>query len=129
MTAIVDVHHHFIPPVLIAQERDRLLAGIAHIGATSVLLDWTIERALEEMDKNAIASAIASIAPPGVFFGDVSKATTLARSCNEFIADAVRAHPGRFGHFAVLPLPDADASLREIAYAFDELGADGVGIR
>jgi predicted TIM-barrel fold metal-dependent hydrolase len=128
MTAIVDVHHHFIPPVLIAQERDRLLAGIAHIGATSVLLDWTIERALEEMDKNAIASAIASIAPPGVFFGDVSKATTLARSCNEFIADAVRAHPGRFGHFAVLPLPDADASLREIAYAFDELGADGVGI-
>jgi predicted TIM-barrel fold metal-dependent hydrolase len=128
MTAIVDVHHHFIPPVLIAQERDRLLAGIAHMGAPAVLLDWTVARALEEMDKNGIASAMVSIAPPGVFFGDVAKGAALARSCNEFIADAVRSHPGRFGHFAVLPLPDADASLREIAYAFDELGADGIGM-
>jgi predicted TIM-barrel fold metal-dependent hydrolase len=80
------------------------------------------------MDKNGVASAIASIAPPGVFFGDVSKATALARSCNEFIADAVRSYPGRFGHFGVLPLPDADASLREIAYVFDEIGADGIGM-
>ena len=98
------------------------------MGAASVLLDWTIARALEEMDKNAVASAIASIAPPGVFFGDAPKAAKLARSCNEFIADAVRSHPSRFGHFAVLPLPDIDASLREIAYAFDELRADGIGM-
>jgi predicted TIM-barrel fold metal-dependent hydrolase len=98
------------------------------MGAPSVLLDWTIARALEEMDKNGVASAIASIAPPGVFFGDVSKAAALARSCNDFIGDAVRSHPGRFGHFAVLPLPDADASLREIAYVFDEIGADGIGM-
>ena len=37
-------------------------------------------------------------------------------------------HPGRFGTFAMLPLPHIDESLKEIAYAFDTLKVDGVGI-
>jgi predicted TIM-barrel fold metal-dependent hydrolase len=98
------------------------------MGSPSVLLDWSLARALEEMDRNEVAVAIASIAPPGVSFGDPAAAAALARACNEFLAEAVRAHPARFGFFAALPLPDVDATLAEIAYAFDELGADGVGL-
>ena len=48
-------------------------------------------------------------------------------SCNEYAKKLETDHPGRFGTFAMLPLPHVDASLKEIAYAFDTLKVDGVG--
>jgi predicted TIM-barrel fold metal-dependent hydrolase len=78
------------------------------------------------MDRYAIATAITSISEPGIYFGDKAFATDLARRCNEYSAQLIRDYPRRFGALAILPLPDIDASLRELEYALDTLNLDGV---
>jgi len=78
------------------------------------------------MDRNGIATAITSIFSPGVYFGDSRFSRDLAKRCNEFSANLIRDNIGRFGGFAVLPLPDVKAALRELEYALDILKLDGV---
>lgn len=82
------------------------------------------------MDRCSIHKTIVSITSPGshLTWGEDVVARQLARDCNEFSADLKRRHPPRFGFFATLPLPDIKGSLDEIKHAFDELGADGVGL-
>ena len=69
-----------------------------------------------------------SITNPGLYLGDKNQANRLARECNEFGAKVVQSHPTRFGLFAALPLPDIDASLQEIEYAYDQIHADGIAL-
>ncbi len=78
------------------------------------------------MDEQNIATGILSISTPGVHFGDDAFAARLARACNEHSAAVVQGNPDRFGAFAVLPLPYVDGSLKEAAYAIDQLELDGV---
>ena len=121
----IDVHYHHVAPAWIADaEVSNLLPPLAVKQAQ----DWTPERGLEEMDRNGVATAVCSVSNPGIWFGDVEHGRRLARECNEYAARLGRDHPGRFALFAALPLPDTEGSLREIAYAYDVLKADGVGL-
>jgi len=122
----IDTHHHIFPPRYMAKERDRIL-GVAHRLAAQ-LLEWTPSKAIEAMDRGGVATAVTSISSPGIWFGDAAASRQLARECNEFAAQMVRDHKGRFGVFAALPLPDVDGSLREIEYTLDVLRADGIGL-
>jgi predicted TIM-barrel fold metal-dependent hydrolase len=122
---LIDVHHHILPPFYWAQERDRLLAQQGG-SLPDRVLGWSPESSLAEMDRNAVQTSILSIPPPGVWFGNAQASRTLARKCNEYAAQLARDHPGRFGFFASVQLPDTEGSLLEIAYALDVLKADGI---
>jgi predicted TIM-barrel fold metal-dependent hydrolase len=87
---------------------------------------WNAHRHLELMDRTGIARSILSVSSPGVHFGDDFRAQVLARRMNDAAAALAEDHPGRFGFFASLPLPDVRGSLVELEYAFDMLNADGV---
>jgi predicted TIM-barrel fold metal-dependent hydrolase len=90
------------------------------------LPEWSAPLALEVMGANGIETGILSVSAPGVHDGDDAAARSRARQVNEFVADVVRENPTSFGMFATLTLPDVDGAIEEAAYAFDELGADGV---
>ena len=122
----IDVHHHILPPPYMLQARDRILAISDR--DHSALLNWTPARAVDEMDKNGIATAITSLGLPGVWFKGAKTGRALARASNEYAAQMVKDYPGRFGMFAALPLPDREGSLLEITHALDVLKADGVGL-
>ena len=94
--SLIDVHHHFAPPAYVAENRNRV---------SPAALDWTPQKALDAMDSEGVATAVLSLALPGVWFGDTDAARRMSRLCNDYAADLARSHPGRFGLFPVIPLP------------------------
>ncbi len=124
---LIDVHHHIVPPFYLAENRDRIVAaGGGRINPA--YLSWTPEQALAAMDKHGIASAVLSLSAAGGGFGSREATARTARRVNEYAADLMRTHTGRFGLFAIIPLPDTEASLSEIEYAYSVLKADGIGL-
>ncbi|MFD4505893.1 amidohydrolase family protein [Streptomyces sp. NPDC058457] len=119
----IDVHQHVVPPFY----RDTLAGhGITEAGGRA-LPEWSPGAALELMDLLGTETAILSVSTPGTgFLTDPGEAAALARRLNDFSAALAAEHPGRFGWFATLPLPDAAAAAREAERALAELGADGV---
>ncbi len=121
----IDVHHHFYPPEYLkglssgsGADRD-LFPGVTN---------WTPQRTIDEMDKHGVTTAVLSLSPPGCQTGARSENAAMARLCGEYAAGMRRDHPGRFGIFAPMPMPDVDATIEAIEYAFHTLKADGIAL-
>jgi len=116
----IDVHHHLFPPAFVAN-----LVQNDHYLARGVARRWSPEVSLKDMDAGGVAKAYTSITAPGFALVKDELLVRINRECNEYGARMIGE---RFGFFASLPLPDADASLKEVAYALDTLKADGIGL-
>jgi len=118
---LIDVHVHTIP----AAYRDALIRASA---GNRVPPDWSAEAHVEMMDRHGIGTCITSIAASWTFIPDPAEKRDLARRCNDFAAELVARRPSRFGAFAAIPLPDVDAAVKEVRYAFENLKLDGIGL-
>lgn len=119
----IDVHHHLFPPAFVDG-----LVGSGHYLSRGIARGWTPQVSIEDMDAAGVATAYTSITAPGFDVVAQERRVAATRECNEYGARMAADFPGRFGLFASLPLPDVDASLKEIAYALDVLNADGIGL-
>jgi predicted TIM-barrel fold metal-dependent hydrolase len=118
MVAKIDVHQHVIPPMWVE--------GLQRVGSRHRAPAWSPESAINWMDAHGIATGMLSLTAPGFTGWPDSELGSAARQVNDYTAGLVAKWPNRFGNFAILPLPDLDASLNEASYAFDTLNADGV---
>lgn len=85
------------------------------------------------MKENNIERSILSISSPGVYLNVPSKTATkkaisLAREVNKYGSEVKAKYPKEFGFFASLPLPDIQASLKEIEFSFGELDPKPDGV-
>ncbi|ACU75309.1 amidohydrolase 2 [Catenulispora acidiphila DSM 44928] len=125
LVGAVDVHAHYLTPTY----RQALInAGITQPDGMPSIPQWSADSALATMDTTGIAVAMLSVSSPGFDFGEAGKVSDLVRQVNEEGAAIVKAHPTRFGLMASLPLPDINAAVAEVNYAFDVLKADGIAL-
>jgi 6-methylsalicylate decarboxylase len=109
----IDVHHHVVPP--------------QYAGDSMPIKLPDTETQIRTMDGWRIETAITSLTPR-VLMANSHRLREVARTCNEFQTRMLGDHPARFGAFALLPMPDVDGALEEIAYALDVLRLDGIGL-
>jgi hypothetical protein len=80
---LIDVHHHFVPPFYLSENRERI-AGSRGGQISPAWLSWTPEQAIAAMDEQGVATAVLSLTSPGVWFGDPQAAVRTARRANEY---------------------------------------------
>lgn len=116
---IVDVHTHIFPPELV-HARERYLVRDAWFGrlyASAKARMATAEELIDAMDASGVDVAVT--------FGFGWADPGLCRLANDYVAEAVRAHPGRLVGFAVVnpAAPGAEAEIARCA----TVGLRGVG--
>ncbi len=120
MTGLIDLHHHITPRFY--------KEALARLGLTAsagkAVPDWTPEASLAFMEEFGIEKAYGSVSDPAAIpfvAQSPALAAELCRGVNEFMAEMKAKWPGRFGGFALVPLPDVEAAVAEIDYALDVL--------
>jgi len=119
----IDVHHHMFPPFV------QDLWKKENVRTAPVVMRWKLEDTLGQMNQAGVATTVLSVLAAGGFNLpklSVEEHRRLARLANDHAVKVRSDHPGRFGIFAYVPMPDIDGTLKEIEYALDAIKADGI---
>jgi predicted TIM-barrel fold metal-dependent hydrolase len=128
----VDVHHHFYPRFLMdawaAASLEGDWAAYKKLFMGSPYNQWSPDSAVDLLDQAGIATAVLSLPAGTVGFLKGEAQIGMIRQVNDYATRLRQDRPGRFGLFALLPMPDVAASLAEITRAMDDLGATGIAL-
>jgi len=119
----IDVHHHMFPPFV------QDLWKKENVRTAPVVMRWKLEDTLDQMNQAGVATTVLSVLAAGGFNLpklSIEEHRRLARLANDHAVKVRSDHPGRFGIFAYVPMPDIDGTLKEIEYALDVIKADGI---
>ena len=83
------------------------------------------ELRLRDMDETGIAKQVLSLTSPGVQVFKAPEAVALARSSNDFMAEAIRKYPTRFAGLAAIAPQDPAAAAKELERGVKSLGLKG----
>src|SRR6516225_7402699 len=117
---LIDVHAHQFPghyAELMARHGRQLLA---------VLSGTTIEQRIQQMDEAQVDMQVLSPSNLMPYLENETDAREAARILNDGYAELTHRLPHRFKAYASLPLPNVEASLREMERGLDELGMAGI---
>ncbi|WP_404429941.1 amidohydrolase [Microbacterium lacus] len=116
---IIDVHHH--PTLTRLTNYQERVGRPIFAGAPA----WTPEIALDQMAVTGTDLSVLST-PGDLSWVAPTDVQGLVNDLNDELHDIARDRPTRFGAFAVLPMPDPEASARTAISALDEGGFQGV---
>jgi aminocarboxymuconate-semialdehyde decarboxylase len=132
----IDVHAHLYDQAYL-EELGRILANPTNdVEAASlkqyqrtmtIPANWDIDERLDIMARIGLDYQVLSLSIPMCYDGDAAARLRQAQRTNDRFAEVVHKHRKHFFAFASLPLPDVEASLREMDRCLDELGFVGVG--
>jgi len=128
----ITLEEHFASPAFLDGPGRKLKERAAKIGGPAArfleqLSDLGDNR-IAEMDAAGIDMQILSLTSPGVEQLEAAEAAAFARETNDFLAEAIRSHPTRFGGFAALPTADPNAAVAELERTIHEYGFKGAVI-
>jgi len=83
---------------------------------------------IREMDRKGIDISILSMNTPSVYIFEGETRVALARRLNDSLVARARRNPDRVRGFGTLPLPDVEASLKELERIADAPGIVGIGV-
>ena len=128
----ITLEEHFASPAFLDGPGRKLKERAAKIGGPAArfleqLSDLGDNR-IAEMDAAGIDMQILSLTSPGVEQLEAAEAAAFARETNDFLAEAIRSHPTRFGGFAALPTANPDAAVAELERTIHDYGFKGAVI-